>query len=278
MVFAAPEDEKKGLAVGRRFAADQRGAYANDPATAGTARSTTSSTPRVYWNCAGIGSTARGHRTEVECRCADWYYFDWLCGDHIFRAAHPRPRHDQLAQGQAAGTGQRHGGPASLTRWARNTVRSSIITTSSSITTTARAHDQPVPPHPELLQFGLGARARHQRLLGRWRGLDRGQGGAELAIPQEPAEQRLSNRARRSVRQHPQRQPDQRSRSDRDQHDDLDPGPHGHLRGQVVQWDDAIKSQISLAPQEYSFQATPPVTPDAQGFYPVAVPGVTRPV
>ncbi len=46
--------------------------------------------------------------------------------------------------------------------------------------------------------------------------------------------------------------------------------------GNVVEWKDAIASQINLAPQEYSFQATPPVTPDGNGFYPVAVPGVTR--
>lgn len=46
--------------------------------------------------------------------------------------------------------------------------------------------------------------------------------------------------------------------------------------GKVVEWKDAINSQLSLAPLEYSFQATPPVTPDANGMYPVAVPGVTR--
>ncbi len=46
--------------------------------------------------------------------------------------------------------------------------------------------------------------------------------------------------------------------------------------GKVVEWKDAINSPISLVPQEYSFQATPPVVPDANGFYPVAVPGVTR--
>ena len=29
-------------------------------------------------------------------------------------------------------------------------------------------------------------------------------------------------------------------------------------------------------PKEFSFAATPPVVPNADGFYPVAVPGVTK--
>jgi myo-inositol 2-dehydrogenase / D-chiro-inositol 1-dehydrogenase len=46
--------------------------------------------------------------------------------------------------------------------------------------------------------------------------------------------------------------------------------------GREVKWDDAINSQINLAPQEYTFQATPPVLPDGNGAYPIAVPGVTQ--
>ncbi|OHB80808.1 MAG: hypothetical protein A2W31_00220 [Planctomycetes bacterium RBG_16_64_10] len=46
--------------------------------------------------------------------------------------------------------------------------------------------------------------------------------------------------------------------------------------GKVLSWDEAIGSSICLAPQEYSFTATPPVVPDAQGNYPIAIPGVTR--
>lgn len=48
--------------------------------------------------------------------------------------------------------------------------------------------------------------------------------------------------------------------------------------GQAVKWDDAIASQETLAPDRYSWDATPPVVPDADGVYPCAVPGVTKPV
>jgi hypothetical protein len=46
--------------------------------------------------------------------------------------------------------------------------------------------------------------------------------------------------------------------------------------GKVLSWDEAINSQISLAPAEYDFNAMPPVIPDSQGNYPIAIPGVTK--
>lgn len=46
--------------------------------------------------------------------------------------------------------------------------------------------------------------------------------------------------------------------------------------GQVVEWNKAINSGISLQPKEYAWNAAPPVLPNEDGFYPVAVPGVTK--
>ena len=46
--------------------------------------------------------------------------------------------------------------------------------------------------------------------------------------------------------------------------------------GQNLSWDEAINSKISVMPKEFSFDATPPVVPDSDGYYPVPVPGRTR--
>jgi predicted dehydrogenase len=46
--------------------------------------------------------------------------------------------------------------------------------------------------------------------------------------------------------------------------------------GQVIEWDKAINSGLSLQPTAYNWNAAPPVLPNNEGFYPVAVPGVTR--
>ncbi|MDZ7617945.1 MAG: Gfo/Idh/MocA family oxidoreductase [Patescibacteria group bacterium] len=46
--------------------------------------------------------------------------------------------------------------------------------------------------------------------------------------------------------------------------------------GQVVQWDEAIRSEVSLSPDRYAWDGTPSVLPGPDGFYPCAVPGVTK--
>jgi predicted dehydrogenase len=46
--------------------------------------------------------------------------------------------------------------------------------------------------------------------------------------------------------------------------------------GQVVEWDKALNSGMDIQPKTYAFDAAPPLLPGADGYYPVAVPGVTK--
>lgn len=46
--------------------------------------------------------------------------------------------------------------------------------------------------------------------------------------------------------------------------------------GKEVTWDQAFQSELRLAPARYAMDADPPVVPDSDGNYPVAVPGVTQ--
>ncbi|MFM2145909.1 MAG: hypothetical protein RL732_745 [Bacteroidota bacterium] len=46
--------------------------------------------------------------------------------------------------------------------------------------------------------------------------------------------------------------------------------------GQVIEWDKAINSGIDIHPKTYDFNAPPPVLPDADGWYAVPVPGKTK--
>jgi len=45
--------------------------------------------------------------------------------------------------------------------------------------------------------------------------------------------------------------------------------------GQQIEWDDALNSKIELLPKTFGWDAPPPVLPDANGLYPVAMPGRT---
>ncbi|MGD8499726.1 MAG: Gfo/Idh/MocA family oxidoreductase [Phycisphaerales bacterium] len=47
--------------------------------------------------------------------------------------------------------------------------------------------------------------------------------------------------------------------------------------GQVVKWDEAMKSYTDLGPKRYSWDAEAPVKPGADGLYACAVPGKTKP-
>lgn len=46
--------------------------------------------------------------------------------------------------------------------------------------------------------------------------------------------------------------------------------------GQVMEWDKVLNSGISIMPTRFAWDAEPPVKPDANGFYPIATPGITK--
>ena len=48
--------------------------------------------------------------------------------------------------------------------------------------------------------------------------------------------------------------------------------------GKLIAWDEAMASGLELAPglDQYTMASTPPVLPDAQGRYPIAMPGTTK--
>ncbi|MFM1913925.1 MAG: hypothetical protein RIR51_1777 [Bacteroidota bacterium] len=46
--------------------------------------------------------------------------------------------------------------------------------------------------------------------------------------------------------------------------------------GQIITWDQAINSDLNLAPNDFTWDAKMPLNPDENGLYPVAVPGVTK--
>ena len=46
--------------------------------------------------------------------------------------------------------------------------------------------------------------------------------------------------------------------------------------GRVVEWDEALASDLDLMPASYAWDAVPPVTPDGHGRYPIPIPGVSR--
>jgi predicted dehydrogenase len=46
--------------------------------------------------------------------------------------------------------------------------------------------------------------------------------------------------------------------------------------GKEIKWEDAIKSDIQGMPAKVTWDTVPPTKPDADGFYPIPIPGVTK--
>jgi hypothetical protein len=46
--------------------------------------------------------------------------------------------------------------------------------------------------------------------------------------------------------------------------------------GQVIDWDNAIASNLNLQPKDYTWDTLPQSLPDADGWYKIPVPGVTK--
>jgi hypothetical protein len=46
--------------------------------------------------------------------------------------------------------------------------------------------------------------------------------------------------------------------------------------GKVIEWDQAINSDVDVMPKQYAWDAEPPVHPGEDGMYPRAVPGKTK--
>jgi hypothetical protein len=46
--------------------------------------------------------------------------------------------------------------------------------------------------------------------------------------------------------------------------------------GQMIGWDEALNSEVSLLPEKFAWDADPPVLPGPDGNYPVPIPGQTK--
>jgi len=46
--------------------------------------------------------------------------------------------------------------------------------------------------------------------------------------------------------------------------------------GQIVTWDEAIKSELDLSPSGYTWDSVPQPKPGPDGIYPCAIPGQTK--
>ncbi|MEQ8848321.1 Gfo/Idh/MocA family oxidoreductase [Botrimarina sp.] len=227
---------------------------------------------RVYWNNAGVWTRPRRpEQTEMEYQMRNWYYFTWLCGDHIceqhihnldvsnwIKQAHPVSANGM--GGREVRTGKDHG-----QIFDHHCVE---FTYADGTTMMSQCRHQP-NTWSQVSEFAHGAKGHcsvsgHKFYDRTGKPTDRVRAKGENPYVQEHIDLQKSIRDGKPLAE----------------------GENGAIAtmtailgrmatysGQVVEWDQAIQSDVSLAPQRYAFDADPPVLPNQSGRYPVPTPG-----
>ncbi len=232
---------------------------------------------QAWWNNDGVWVRPRKvGQTEMEYQMRNWYYFVWLCGDHIteqhihnldvinwFKGGHP-----VKAQGMGG-------------RQVRN----------------GKENGEIFDHHFVEFEYAdgsiLNSQCRH--IPGTMSKVDELFVGTKGKIMCGAG--RITDASGKTIYQYDRSKENNPYQTEHDElfaaiakgeykFADAENGAHSSMTsilgrmatysGQVVEWNKAINSGLDLHPKVYDWNAMPPVLPNADGFYPVAVPGVTK--
>ncbi len=229
---------------------------------------------RCYWNGAGVWTRPRQPgMTEMEYQMRNWYYFNWLCGDHIVEQHIHNLDVCNWLVGDYPVTAQGQGG---------RQVR------------TGKEHGEIFDHHMVEFTYASGVKmlscCRH--IQGCWSSVSEHAHGTTGA----------ANVSGARIRPHGGEEWRYRGESPdpyQVEHDDLFHairndvpfneaeygakstmtaifGRMATYSGKQLSWDDALASNLSLSPERYAWDADPPTTPDEEGRYPIPMPGQTQ--
>ncbi|MDF1797984.1 MAG: Gfo/Idh/MocA family oxidoreductase [Planctomycetota bacterium] len=230
---------------------------------------------RCYWNGAGVWVRPReAAQTEMTYQMRNWYYFNWLCGDHITE----QHIHNLDVCNWLAG-----GFPVSAQGQGGRQVRTGID------------HGEIFDHHMVEYTYASGLKMISQcrHMPGAWSNVNEYAHGTHGTAD-------MGNGTIESTGGWKWRFREDEPNPYQVEHDDLFAAIRGGTpyneaeygakstmtsilgrmatySGSTVHWDAAIESGQDLSPASYDFDAEPPVLPDADGRYAIAIPGVTAP-
>ena len=231
---------------------------------------------RVYWNGAGVWVRERKpEQTEMEYQMRNWYYFNWLCGDHIV---------EQHIHNLDVGNWVHRGHPVSAQGQGGREVRTGLD------------HGEIYDHHMVEFEYADGSRMLSQcrhipDCMNRVSEAFHGTSGTA------PSPGQLVGRAGNEIFRHREKDDPNPYQVEHDEFfeaianndykfEDAENGAIATMTsimgrmatysGKVIGWDEAINSDLDLMPKTFAWDADPPVMPDANGRYPIAIPGVTR--
>jgi predicted dehydrogenase len=231
---------------------------------------------RVYWNSGGLWMRPRKpEQTEMEYQMRNWYYFTWLCGDHIV---------------------EQHIHNIDIGNWLRGMTPSEAQGLGGRQVRTGKEYGQIFDHHAVEFTYPDGTKMFSQccHIDGAWGSVSEHahgtKGTADLNDGRGPEINGPEGRWRSSARKvnnHHQEHHDMFASLRRGEiYNEGDNGAQSTMTailgrmatysGKLIKWDDALNSTLDLSPKKYDFAADPPVMPDKDGAYPVPVPGKTE--
>ncbi len=231
---------------------------------------------RVYWNSGGVWVRPRQPgQTEMEYQMRNWYYFNWLCGDHIV---------EQHIHNIDVGNWVMNGHPVRAQGQGGRQVR------------TGKDHGEIFDHHFVEFEYPNGSRILSQcrhipDTMSRVSEAFHGTNGTA------PKPGLILSQTGQTLFEHDDAEDPNPYQVEHDElfaavaageykYADADRGAMATMTaimgrmatysGQVVTWDEAIGSDLDLMPETFSWDAKPRSLPDAEGRYPIPMPGVTR--
>lgn len=232
---------------------------------------------QVYWNNDGVWVRPRKEgQTEMEYQMRNWYYFNWLCGDHI---------------------NEQHIHNIDVMNWAKNAYPVRAQGMGGRSTRVGKEYGEIFDHHFVEFEYAdgsiLNSQCRHQKgtmsrvdemLVGTkgsvkfGAGLMKGSSGKTIYKHEGKGDpnpyQVEHDELFEAIAKGEYRYADAENGAKSTMTAIL--GRMATYSGQVIEWDKAINSGISLQPTAYDWQTNPPILPDANGMYPAAIPGKTK--
>ncbi len=279
VLAAAKEAEKKKLNVVVGFQRRYQENYVNviDRVHEGAIGKVHSG--QVYWNSGGVWVKPReAGQTEMEYQMRNWYYFNWLCGDHIV---------------------EQHAHNLDVANWVLGSYPVSAQGTGSQAWRTGKDYGEIYDNHAVEFTYADGSviysQCRHfEGTSNRVDETFQGSNGkvylsaSNRGVIWDASGNELYNHNTKGNKNPYQTEHDllfEAIANNEHKFNDADRsakstltsilGRYASYSGKVLSWEDALNSEINLMPDRLAWDALPKVLPDEKGIYPIAQPGKT---
>lgn len=231
---------------------------------------------RVYWNSSGVWVRGRKQgQTEMEYQMRNWYYFNWLCGDHI---------------------NEQHIHNIDVSNWVKNDYPVKAYGMGGRQVRTGKDHGEIFDHHFVEYEYADGSRMFSQckHMPGCTDRVSEAFHGTNGSAPKPGV---ILTRSGHTIMNYDSSKDPNPYQVEHDElfeavskgeyrYADTENGAKSTMTailgrmatysGIEVSWNDALNSKIDLSPARYAWDAEPPVLPNKDGYYPVAIPGVSK--